>query len=105
MPKSTPTLSYTHIRDYAERYTWIDPVTGERQIGYDPPPNAVNSQPVPFNITYLTTMGVPHRGRVVCTSVDVENHNRNIKYLESGEVRTVSDALIISIDGVRFITH
>lgn len=105
MPRSAPTLSYTHIRDYAERFTWIDPATGERQTGFNPPDNAVDKQKVPFNIVYLTSEGIPHKGRVVCIKVNPAYHTRLIQYIDSGEIRQVSDSLIVSIDGVRFVTH
>lgn len=105
MPRSTPTLSYTHIRDYAERFTWIDPATNERQTGFNPPDNAIDRQRLPFNITYLTTEGVPHSGRVVCIKVNTAAHTRHIQYIDSGEIRQVADSLIVSIDGVRFVTH
>lgn len=131
MPRSRPTLDYSQIRNYAEKFAWIDAVTGVSQTGFNPPSNALDKRPVPFTIVWLTEAGVPYRGRAVCVGVNTHARSRRLRFIEEahvcignpsssirqsrtkadseiykviprGEVRQVSDILIVEIDGVRF---
>lgn len=120
MPSSTPVVSYTRIREYAERFDWVDPVTNRLQVGYNPPPNALDVVHHPFNVTFLTSEGVAYTATVICTKVFPTVHSRNLffltdgeqpagsaimKKIRKGETRCVSDLLIVEIDGVRFSSH
>ena len=128
MPRRTPVLDYSQIRNYAEQFCWIDPVTGITCTGFNPPQNAVDKRRRPFTITWLTEEGIPYRGRAVCIGVNTRQRSRRLQMVEEahavirgnrekgkgknqtslfktiprGEIRQVSDILIIEIDGVRF---
>ena len=131
MPRKQIILDYSHIRDYAERFSWIDPVTNSHQTGYNPPQNAIDPRRLPFSITFLTEEGVPYSGRAVCIGVNTARRTRRLQFTEEahvalrgngqgnnsslhtphsslfktiqrGEIRQVADILIVEIDGVRF---
>lgn len=124
MPQRTPVLDYSQIRNYAERFTWLNPTTGQQETGYNPPSNAIDKHSVPFTVTFLTESGHAYRGRAICIGVNTAQHTRRLQFLDDalmqmpgytdrqrrdlfqyiprGEVRQVSDLLIIEIDGVRF---
>ena len=135
MPRKSPVLDYSQIRNYAEQFCWIDPVTGLTCTGFNPPQNAVDKRRRPFTITWLTEEGIPYRGRAVCIGVNTRQRSRRLQMVEEahavirgnrekgkgknnsslhtpdssmfktiarGEIRQVSDILIIEIDGVRF---
>ena len=62
--------------------------------------------PVPFSFRYIKKNGEIMEGEnVVCTSVDVKKKMRTIKFLESGQVRTIHDVLLISVDDTRIIVR
>lgn len=107
MPRKSPETSYTHIRDYAERWTWRDPLSGVLQEGFDPPSNARDKQRKPFHIVAITKDGRRIEGDVVTLNVRPYGATtlRDVKFVQSGEVRMVDDQRIVSIDGVRFISH
>ena len=127
MPTRQPILDYSQIRNYAERWEWFDPQSGHTVTGFNPPANAIDKHRVPFSITFLSEDGMPYRGRAVCIGVNTEQHSRRLqfvdeaylqmpgfndrqrremfKFIPKGEVRQVSDILIIEIDGVRFSSH
>ena len=123
MPRKQIILDYSHIRDYAERFSWVDPVTNSHQTGYNPPKNAIDVRLLPFTITFLTEEGIPYTGRAVCIGVNTARHTRRLQFTEEahialrgitpqertqfktiakGEIRQVADILIVEIDGVRF---
>lgn len=124
MPTKQPILDYSQIRNYAERWQWLDTQSGRTETGFNPPVNAVNAQRVPFSITFLTEEGMPYKGRAVCIGVNAAQRSRRLqfieeaylqmpgftdrqrremfKYISKGEVRQVADILILEIDGVRF---
>ena len=124
MPIQKPTLDYSQIRNYAERWQWIDPHSGQTVTGFNPPSGAVDKHHVPFSITFLSEDGMPYKGRAVCIGVNTAQRSRRLQFLEEaylqmpgftdrqrremfkfipkGEVRQVSDILILEIDGVRF---
>lgn len=105
MPSAQPTLSYTRIRDYAERFEWLDPVTKERRVGFNPPDGALNRRRLPFHLRAITEEGKPLEGEVICVGVNASLRMRQVQFVTSGETRWVSDLLIIEIDGVRFNVH
>jgi hypothetical protein len=62
--------------------------------------------PVPFSFRYIKKNGEIMEGEnVVCTSVDVKKKMHTIKFLESGQVRTIHDVLLISVDDTRIIVR
>lgn len=113
MPTTHPTLSFEHIRDYAERWTWLDPKTGQHETGYNAPPHAVEVHHLPFSFKALTTDGELITGRAICTEVNTYRHTRRIMFTEDdpkgghqkGDFRWLTDSLIVEIDGVRFVAH
>jgi len=105
MPRKQPTKSFLEIRNYTEKFRWNDPITGQKQTGFNPPENAPFKERVPFFIRYITQEGKVQSGNVVCISVDTRHLQRSIKFVNSTEIRRVCDYLIIEIDGVRFLTH
>ena len=103
MPTQQPRLSYTTIRNYAERFSWTE--NGILKQGINPPPHAVNIQRVPYYVKYLTSKGILEEGLVITLKVFPEEHQRMIQFVKSQEIRRIRDYLIIEIDGHRFITH
>lgn len=105
MPKSQPVFSFTRIRDFAERWTWIDPRTNQKQEGYNPPANAINPERKPFHMLAMTEDGRRIEGDCVTLRVNTSLHCRDVLFVNSGETRRISDLFIIEIDGVRFNVH
>lgn len=100
-----PTQSYTNLRAYCEKWQWLDPLTGQRKVGYVHPQTARDVQRVPFYIKFLTKTGHVDEGTCVCTSVNTDRHQRRVRFVDSGETRVVNDILVLEVDGTRFITH
>ena len=44
------------------------------------------------------------QGEVITLKV-LPKHRRLIRFTQSGEIRNIADYLVISIDGIRFVTH
>ena len=111
MPKQSPTLSYTLLRNYTELFQWVDPTTGQQRKGFNPPAGAQQVERVPFYIKFITSSGKVEEGNVVCISVDAQRQQRKIKFVEdwknikSGEIRIAYDYLILEVDGTRFVSH
>lgn len=134
MPRTTPVIDYTQIRNYAEQFIWHDPHTDTEESGFTPPSYAIDVRRKPFSITFITEDGVPYHGRAVCIGVNTSCHTRRLQFVEEahvvgqgsgrtnnpslltpnsslfksirkGEIRQVSDILIVEIDGVRFSSH
>lgn len=103
--KTKPTQSYTELRRFVEKWQWIDPLTGQRKVGYVHPQTAIKPERVQFYIKFLTKTGHVDEGICVCTSVNTERHQRRVRFVESGETRVVNDILVLEVDGTRFITH
>ena len=103
--RTQPVISYLRIREYAERWSWTDPATGKKRIGYDAPADAPDRQRHPFYMKALTDSGHIIEGECVTLSVNTSLHSRTVRFTASGEVRKVSDLFIIEIDGVRFHVH
>ena len=104
MPKQQPVLSWTQIRNYAERWSWIDPRTGVKVTGYNVPDGAKEKRQVPYFLRVVTLKGELMQGEVITLKV-LPKHRRLIRFVQSGEIRNIADYLIISIDGIRFVTH
>jgi len=51
-----------------------------------------------FDISAGTLSGDIIKGRVVCTSSNFKNDTFNLKFIESGEVRTIHASLMISLN-------
>ena len=98
-------MSYQQIRNYTEKFRWIDRKTGLKQKGFNPPRTAIEVERVPFFIRYVTQKGKLESGYAVCIKVDLRRKQRMIQFVESQEIRRVCDYLIIEIDGTRFVTH
>lgn len=104
MPIKNPVLSWTEIRNYAERWSWTDAKTGVKVTGYNAPEKAKEKQQVHYYIRVLTLKGDVMEGEVITLKL-MPKHRRLIRFVQSGEIRNIADYLIISIDGIRFITH
>lgn len=100
-----PTQSYTELRRFMEKWQWTDPRTGQRKTGYVHPQTAIKPERVPFYIKFLTKTGHVDEGNCVCTSVNIDRHQRRVRFVDSGETRVVNDILVLEVDGTRFITH
>ena len=62
--------------------------------------------PVPFSFRYIKKNGdILDAKNVVCTSANVKKKTHTVKFLDSGEVRTIHDVLLISIDDTRIIVR
>lgn len=123
MPVRKPIVSYSQIRNYAEKWSWIDPASRQSFTGFNPPANAIEKRRVPFNITFLTEDAVAYQGQAICVGVNTNRQTRRIQFVSEahivcsgcdtsilkkipiGEIRQVSDLLIVEIDGVRFSVH
>lgn len=79
-------LRYQHVRRLVER-------------------KDVDGNPVPFKLKYISksTGELIVAENVITTSVNVKKRKRNVKFLNSGEVRTVHDVLIVGIDDTRIV--
>ena len=100
-----PTQSYTNLRAYTEKWSWIDPRSNARVTGYVHPQTAREVQRVPFYLKAVTKTGHVVQGNCVTLSVDVTRHQRKVQFVESGAIRVVNDILVLEVDGTRFITH
>ena len=97
--------SYTSLRTYTEKFTWIDPRTGARVTGFKHPQTAIDVQRKTFYIKAVTKSGHVLEGNCVTISVNTDKHQRKVRFVDSNEIRVVNDVLVIEVDGVRFITH
>ena len=105
MPYKQPTISFQSLRNICEQWTWRDPRTGVQVTGFNPPKDARQKQQKPFYIRYITSRGIVEQGEVICLKVDLLRHQRMVKYTSSGQCRWVRDYLVISVDGMRVLTH
>jgi len=104
MPTKSPVLSWTQIRNYAERWSWTDPRTGVKVTGYNVPEKAKDKAQVPYYLRVVTLKGELMEGEVITLKV-MPKRRRLVRFTASGEIRNIADYLIISIDGIRFVTH
>lgn len=100
-----PRQSYVNLRQYTEKWQWIDPRSKQLVTGYVHPQTATHIERHPFYIKFLTKTGHVDEGQCVCLSVDTMRHQRKVKFVTSNEIRVVNDILVIEVDGTRFITH
>ncbi len=105
MPTKKPVRSWEQLRDFCEKWQWIDRRTGVTVKGYNPPANALDKKQVPYYVKYITIEGKVEEGEVVTLKVFLRERQRMIRYIHSGEIRRIRDYLIIEVDGARFITH
>ena len=105
MPTKSPVLSWTQIRNYAERWSWIDQRTGVKVTGYNVPEKAKDKAQVPYYLRVVTLHGELMEGEVITLKTWPEKHRRLVRFTASGEIRNIADYLILSIDGIRFVTH
>lgn len=101
--KNQPRQSWQNIRNYTEKFSWIDPRSGIRTTGFSPPSNAKGLQRIPFFIRYVTLSGKVEQGDCVTLSLNLARHQRMVQFVQSGEIRWVNDNLVIEVDGVRFV--
>lgn len=104
MPIKQPVRSWFEIRNYAERWQWQDPRTGVMVTGFNAPKGAKKKAQVPYYLRCATLSGDLIEGRCITLKV-LPLHQRMVKFVDSGEIRRICDYLIISIDGIRFVTH
>lgn len=105
MPTRQPTISFQHIRNLCEKWSWIVPGTALRTVGFNVPPEAQSTaRQVPFFVKYVTGQGIYEQGEVISLKVNTRTHQRLVKFTASNECRWLRDYLIIEIDGIRVIT-
>lgn len=86
MKKYQKTLHYTRVRNLVEREK-----DGER---------------VPFSITYACMNGalVDIKEKcMVCIGVDVKHRRRTLKSINSSDIRTIHDVLILRVDDTKIV--
>ena len=105
MPRTQPTISFQAVRNLTEKFSWRDPKTGSRVMGFNPPADAKEKQQVPYFVKYVTGRGVLEQGEVITLKVDLRRHQRKVKFINSNQIRILRDYLIIEIDGFRVVTH
>lgn len=105
MPILQPVISWQDVRQYAEKFSWRDRMSGLTTVGYNPPERAVELKRVPFHVRYVTGEGRLEQGYVVSLKVNRRKHMRMVQFVESHAIRWVRDYLIIEIDGARVRTH
>lgn len=105
MPRTTPTRSWEDIRIYAEKFSWIDPKTGVRVTGFNPPAEAKGKEQVPYYVRAIAIDGHLIEGQCITLKLNRQRLQRLVKFIPSNECRWLRDYLIISIDGVRFVTQ
>ena len=99
------TQRFTVLRQFCEKWQWIDPRSNQLVTGYIHPQTARKVERKPFYIKFLTKTGHVDEGECVCLKVDVLRHQRMVQFVKSKEIRIVNDILVIEVDGIRFITH
>lgn len=105
MPYQQPQQSFQSLRNYTEKFSWIDVQTDLRTTGYNPPKSAQDVQRVPFFVRYVTQSGRLEEGNAICLKVNRRKHQRLVQFVDSQEIRWLCDYLIIEVDGIRILTH
>lgn len=57
-------------------------------------------EPVPYKLLYVAKNGdiiTPDSGEVITTSVNIQKGTRTVKFIKSGQQRTLRDCLFLSI--------
>lgn len=105
MPTKQPTINFQHIRNLCEKWSWSEPKTGLRVVGFNVPIEArPTARQVSFFVRYVTGTGHYEQGEVITLKVNTRTHQRLVKFVKSGECRWLRDYLIIEIDGIRVVT-
>ena len=104
MPRYQPKVFWDQLRNYLERFSWLDPRTGVRVTGFNPPAEAKGVERVPCFVKYITLKGNYEQGRVVSLKL-MPHRQRMIQFVESKQIRRICDILIVEVDGVRFIAQ
>lgn len=104
MPRQQPKVSWHHIRNYCEKFSWTDPRSGLVTEGYNPP-SGVSATRVPFNVKYITVDGNVESGRCVCLKVNRKAHQRMVMFVNSGEIRWIRDYLVMEVNDTLFVTR
>ena len=68
------------------------------------PDGAKDKQQVAYYLRVVTLKGELMQGEVITLKV-LPKHRRLVRFTQSGEIRNIADYLVISIDGIRFVTH
>ena len=112
MPRRQPTMSWQDVRKLLERFSWIDPKTGVRVTGFNPPQGAREVRRKRVFIRYVTLDGHLEAGVVENCKVYLNNgkngrgaHQRLLLWPDSGQFRRICDILILEIDGIRIISQ
>ena len=105
MPRGRQELSYTKVRLFAEKWEWRMEGENYWHVGYDAPKNCVQKRQVPFNVVALSSKGHVLKGRCITLKVDKKRMMREVKFVETGDIRWILDKLVVSIDGIYFYAH
>lgn len=105
MPITQPSVSWTLLRNFMEKFSWRDAGTGLSTTGYNPPAGAADVRRVPFYVKYVTGQGVLEMGNAVSLKVNRRRHQRMIMFVDSREIRWIRDYLVVEVDGMRVVTH
>ena len=104
MPRRQPTISYQELRAHLEKFSWRDPRTGVLVTGFNPPEKAQQVRRKEVYVKYLTMTGKVECGVVECIKV-FPSHQRLVRFTASGEIRRISDILVMEVDGIRVISE
>lgn len=63
-------------------------------------PEDESAERKPFDVKYATLDGDTIEGQAVCTSSNFKNDTFNLKFIQSGEIRTVHASLMLSINQI-----
>lgn len=63
-------------------------------------------KPKSFRLKYICMDGtIMESSNVICTSVDVRHRKRNIRFVDSGQVRTIHDVLVLEVDDFKIVVN
>ena len=105
MPTKQPTISWQSLRNYMEQWIWTDPKTGVKVTGGNPPDKAKDKTQKPFYFRAITIKGEVIAGEAICLKVYLQQHQRMVKFTQSGEIRRIRDYLVMEVNGLRVVTH
>lgn len=98
-------MNWQDLRMLMEKWSWIDPRTGVRVTGFNPPVAAREVRRKSVYVKYLTLKGEVEEGRVECLKVFLDKHQRMIRFTASNQIRRICDILIMEVDGIRIISQ
>lgn len=104
MPTIAPTISWQQLRNYMEQWTWRQ---GDCTVtGFNPPEKARDKRQKPFYFRAVTGKGEVIGGEAVCLKVfNGKEHQRMVRFTQSGQVRRIRDYLVMEVNGIRVVTH